>query len=83
MYVPPPASTVLFRFGSSWAAQRGCWKLFQETPTVQGAPALAATLAAVLAVALAAGVLEHAARTPRQRRSMPPIYESTWLDLSS
>src|SRR6185436_15015571 len=38
MYLPPPASTVLFRFGSSWAAQRGCWKLFQDTPTVQPAP---------------------------------------------
>jgi hypothetical protein len=22
--------------GLSCAAQRGCWKLFQETPTVQG-----------------------------------------------
>jgi hypothetical protein len=25
-------------FGLSWAAQRGCWKLFHDTPTVQPAP---------------------------------------------
>ena len=35
MYLPPPASTVFWMFGLSCAAQRGCWKLFQETPTVQ------------------------------------------------
>ena len=35
MYVPPPASTVFWMPGSSCAAQRGCWKLFHDTPTVQ------------------------------------------------
>src|SRR6478609_10848896 len=38
MYLPPAASTVFWMFGLSWAAQRGCWKLFQDTPTVQPAP---------------------------------------------
>src|SRR3954447_12290753 len=38
MYLPPAASTVCWMFGLSWAAQRGCWKLFHETPTVQPAP---------------------------------------------
>src|SRR5439155_10148637 len=37
MYLPPPASTVFWMFGLSVAAQRGCWKLFQETPTVHPA----------------------------------------------
>src|SRR5215203_2565790 len=73
MYLPPAASTVDFRFGSSCAAQRGCWKLFHETPTVQPAPpdppaatlapALAAVLAPALAPALAPPPLEHAAAT--------------------
>src|SRR5439155_18202464 len=35
MNVPPPASIVCFIFGLSVAPQRGCWKLFQETPTTQ------------------------------------------------
>ena len=39
MYLPPPASTVFWMFGLSWAAQRGCWKLFHETPTVQSGAA--------------------------------------------
>src|SRR5450756_79804 len=39
MYEPPPASTVFWMPGSSWAAQRGCWKLFQDTPTTQPAAA--------------------------------------------
>jgi hypothetical protein len=38
MYLPPAASTVFWMAGLSWAAQRGCWKLFHETPTVQPAP---------------------------------------------
>src|SRR6478672_7875277 len=69
MYLPPWASTVFWMFGLSWAAQRGCWKLFQETPTVHPAPpepaaaALAPPLAAApLAPALAPPLLEHAAR---------------------
>ena len=38
MYLPPAASTVFWMFGLSCAAQRGCWKLFQDTPTVHPAP---------------------------------------------
>src|SRR5512143_2415325 len=38
MYLPPAASTVFLMFGWSCAAQRGCWKLFHDTPTVQPAP---------------------------------------------
>ena len=45
MNVPPPSSTVAFMFGWSCAAQRGCWKLFHDTPTVH-APAAADALAA-------------------------------------
>ena len=41
MYVPPPASTAFWMFGLSCAAQRGCWKLFHDTPTVQPAAAVA------------------------------------------
>jgi hypothetical protein len=58
MYVPPPASTVSFRFGSSCAAQRGCWKLFHDTPTVQSTAAPPSALGAD-----DAPVLEHAAKT--------------------
>src|SRR5512141_1076887 len=38
MYLPPAASTVCLMFGWSCAAHRGCWKLFQDTPTVHPAP---------------------------------------------
>src|SRR3954454_9128127 len=38
MYLPPAASTVCWMFGLSCAAQRGCWKLFHDTPTVHPAP---------------------------------------------
>ena len=51
IYVPPPASTVSLIPGSSCAAQRGCWKLFQDTPTVHAA----AEAGALAAGALAAG----------------------------
>src|SRR5258705_8963481 len=62
-------------FGLSCAAQRGCWKLFQDTPTVQAPAAadpaalaslLAAALGALLAAVLGAALppeLEHAAKT--------------------
>jgi hypothetical protein len=55
MYVPPPASTVLLMFGWSCAAQRGCWKLFHDTPTVQSPPAAADELALAPAGAELAG----------------------------
>jgi len=55
MYEPPPSSTTFFRFGSSWAAQRGCWKLFHETPTTQP-PAAALPLADADALPLAAAL---------------------------
>jgi hypothetical protein len=47
-------------FGLSCAAQRGCWKLFHDTPTTQPAAALAPP-----PPVLGAGValLEHAAMT--------------------
>ena len=35
MYLPPASSTTFWMFGLLVAAQRGCWKLFQDTPTVQ------------------------------------------------
>src|SRR6478752_5353260 len=38
MYLPPAPSTVFWMFGLSCAAQRGCWKLFHDTPTVQPVP---------------------------------------------
>src|SRR6186997_1520628 len=38
-YVPPPASIAAFMAGSSNLAQRGSWKLFQDTPTTQSPPA--------------------------------------------
>ena len=41
MYLPPASSTTFWMFGLSVAAQRGCWKLFQDTPTVQPAPLVA------------------------------------------
>ena len=52
-------------FGLSWAAQRGCWKLFHETPTVHppadalwGALVAGATVAgATVAGATVAGAL--------------------------
>ena len=57
MNVPPPAVTVSRMFGWSCAAQRGCWKLFHDTPTVQSVAAAdpPALGAASLAAALAAG----------------------------
>src|SRR6478752_4220502 len=61
MYLPPPASTVDWMFGLSCAAQRGCWKLFHDTPTVQSVAA-AEPPAPVLALGLEPE-LEHAART--------------------
>src|SRR3954454_11731976 len=33
MYLPPASVTVCWMFGLSWAAQRGCWKLFHDTAT--------------------------------------------------
>jgi hypothetical protein len=60
MYLPPAASTVCWMFGLSAAAQRGCWKLFQDTPTVQLA---AAALAAVLAPGAVVAVLLPQAAT--------------------
>ena len=51
MYEPPPASTVSLIPGSSCAAQRGCWKLFHDTPTLHAA----AEAGALAAGALAAG----------------------------
>src|SRR5436309_5706689 len=59
MYVPPPSSTVFLMLGWSCAAQRGCWQLFQETPTVHAAAALPAALPLALALGEA---LEQAAR---------------------
>src|SRR6266576_403775 len=61
MYLPPASSTVFLIFGWSWAAQRGCWKLFHDTPTVQ-LVAAADPPAAVLAPG-PEPVLEQAART--------------------
>src|SRR4029077_15270907 len=59
IYVPPAPSTVFLMFGLSCAAQRGCWKLFHDTPTVQPAPPEPAAAAddPALAPALAAGLL--------------------------
>ena len=37
MYLPPASSTTFWIFGLSAAAQRGCWKLFHDTPTVHWA----------------------------------------------
>src|SRR3954447_1590590 len=54
MYLPPAASTVCWMFGLSCAAQRGCWKLFHDTPTVHPAPPEPA--AAAEPPALAAGL---------------------------
>ena len=48
MYLPPASSIVFWMFGLSCAAQRGCWKLFHETPTVQSAGAADAAVAATL-----------------------------------
>src|SRR5690349_7471039 len=45
MYLPPAASTVDWMPGLSNAAQRGCWKLFHDTATVQSPPAAADELA--------------------------------------
>src|SRR5262245_55289085 len=39
MSLPPWASTGAWIFGLSCAAQRGCWKLFHDTPTVHPAAA--------------------------------------------
>src|ERR1035437_6711 len=41
--------------GLSCAAQRGCWKLFQETPTVQGLAAVETAGVAAVVTAEAAG----------------------------
>src|SRR6478752_3577417 len=54
MYLPPAPSTVFWMFGLSCAAQRGCWKLFHDTPTVQPVPLDPSGLAA--APALPAGL---------------------------
>src|SRR4051794_37824571 len=62
MNLPPPASMAFCIDGLSAAAQRGCWKLFHDTPTVQPAPPEPA--AAADPPALAAGLpplLLHAA----------------------
>src|SRR6476646_6067755 len=59
MYLPPASSTTFWMFGLSVAAQRGCWKLFQDTPTVQPAPDWPPPPAAVDGLAL----LEQAANT--------------------
>src|SRR5215510_12044942 len=64
MYLPPWASTVAWIFGLSCAAQRGCWKLFHDTPTVQ--PAAAEPPAA----AEAAGEL---APPPEVAAGLPPL----------
>src|SRR5215218_724206 len=81
MYVPPPASTVSLMFGWSCAAQRGCWKLFQETPTVQSPPAAADELAPALGATLAPPALgaEVAAPPPHAATTivaMPTIAAS-------
>src|SRR3954452_22790245 len=62
MYLPPWASTVFWMFGLSWAAQRGGWNWFQETPTVHPAPPEPA--AAALAPPLAAAPLAPAPLAP-------------------
>ncbi len=56
MYLPPAPSTVFWMFGLSCAAQRGCWKLFHDTPTVQPAPMEPSGAPAPDAAALAAGL---------------------------
>src|SRR5260221_672201 len=71
MQVPPPASTVFWMFGLSCAAQRGCWKLFHDTPTVQ-APAAALLPPPVLAAGAAVpAVLEQAAKMTAATATSP------------
>ena len=76
MYLPPAASTVFFMLGSSCAAQRGCWKLFHDTPTVQPAPRCGRRRRALRRWGGAAA----AARTrgelrPRAPQRAPPVFE--------
>ena len=68
MYLPPASSMVFFRFGSSWAAQRGCWKLFHDTPTVQPAPDAVDAAGALVLRRCRRVPLEHAAATHHERR---------------
>src|SRR5689334_16933448 len=61
MYLPPAASTVCWMAGLSCAAQRGCWKLFHDTPTVQPLPAAADELADAPALSDAAALADSLA----------------------
>ena len=75
MYVPPPASTVFLMFGLSCAAQRGCWKLFHDTPTVQAPrrrPARRTALALAAAAALGAVVAPCSSTRRRRSRRLRP-----------
>src|SRR6478672_3156549 len=93
MKVPPPASTVFFIAGLSAAAQRGCWKLFQDTPTTQlpaacdpaadaaaeaAADAGAADAAADAAVDGLDPLLEQAARTIATTARTGPNRRCIW-----
>ena len=64
MYVPPPSSTVFWMSGLSCAAQRGCWKLFHDTPTVHAAALAARAGSAALGAALSGAALAGALDDP-------------------
>jgi hypothetical protein len=50
-------------FGWSCAAQRGCWKLFHDTPTVHGTAAVDALAPPPPVLGADVALLEHAAMT--------------------
>src|SRR3954451_10611010 len=52
---PPPSVTTRWMLGRSLAAQRGCWKLFQEPPTMHCPPAAADAVAPLAPAAWLAG----------------------------
>src|SRR6476661_509871 len=80
MYLPPAASTVDLMAGWSWAAQRGCWKLFQDTATVQPAPVWPPPLAAGAPLPVAA-LLEHAPAMIAVAANRNPIFRMFIRDL--
>src|SRR5918993_930543 len=75
----PASSIVFFRFGSSCAAQRGCWKLFHDTPTVQPAPADPPAAALAPALAPAPPPLVHAAATTTSAANSDAILRFIWV----